>query len=263
VLQVLEAELPGFGVSLLRHAGLCGELDELAHELLAVAGPAVGGPAVADDGSGIGRASLDRRSLRTVSATEQALTLRRWLRDAGLRMPSLSATAEMRRQLIVSESAYGRVDFDGCCLRRYRDRIEILPAGPRGRRPRPDAADGPSVHWQWAGERRFELPAFDGALIIEPAVNGRGLSAARLAAEPLWVRSLAGGARIRPRVGGPSRRLKLPCQERGLAVWERRGLPMLVDVAGNVVHVPGLASDGAWQAVSDAEPALDVRFEPL
>ncbi|MEZ5654009.1 MAG: tRNA lysidine(34) synthetase TilS [Burkholderiaceae bacterium] len=242
VLPLLEQHLPGFGANLLRHAALSREAGELLERSL---GTVPTSPVV------------DRRPWLVLDAAEQAWHLRRWLFACGLRAPSVAALAEMRAQLLLAESATARIEHDGMILRRYRDRIELIAAGDTAPAP-PD-----SLSWRWRGEPRLELPGYGGALVIEPSRSGIGIARERLLGEPLTIRPAGGSARMRLIAGGPNRRLKTLCQERGIPVWQRRRLPMVLDRDGRAVFVAQIGVNADWVTARPAETPLELRFEAL
>jgi tRNA(Ile)-lysidine synthase len=98
----------------------------------------------------------------------------------------------------------------------------------------------------WRGEPRLPIPALGGELRFRRA-RGHGIDAALLDGRELRVRLRGGGERLRPDVRRPRRSLKNLFQEAGVPPRERERLPMLF-CANELVWVPGLGVDAAWQA---------------
>jgi tRNA(Ile)-lysidine synthase len=186
------------------------------------------------------RESLARAARHFAAADAGAgVALREFLAARGLRAPSEAKLVEMLKQL-TARGARTLIRHDGAQLRVYRGRVEIAPVGERL----------PFAAVQWRGEPRLAIPALRGELHFRRA-RGRGIAAALLDGRKLRVRLRGGGERLRPDPRRPRRSLKNLFQESGVPPWERERLPMLF-CGSELVWVPGLGVDAAWQAASGA-----------
>ncbi len=163
--------------------------------------------------------------------------LREFLAARGLGAPSEAKLVEMLKQL-TARGARTLIGHDGRQLRVYRGKVQIAPAGV--------PATFAAIDWQ--GERRLAIPALEGELHFRRA-RGRGIAAALVEGRALSVRPRGGGERLRPDPRRPRRTLKNLFQEAGVSPWERERLPMLF-CGSELVWVPGLGVDAAWQAGS-------------
>lgn len=222
VLPLLRARWPGLSAPVLRSARLCRELATSARVVAA------------------GREVLDLAPLRAMSAPEQCRTLRAWLADGGLRMPSLAHLESLREQLLCSpDDRQPRWSIDGMEVRRFRGKAHLcaVQADAAAAAGLPHAG---GLHWR-AGAW-VQLP-WGGTLQLL-AASGQGLCPA----------SVRGGLRITVRRGGERllmrgrhRRLKTLFQEWGVAPWLRPRWPLLFD--GDIlVAVPGHAVADAYCA---------------
>jgi tRNA(Ile)-lysidine synthase len=169
--------------------------------------------------------------------------LREYLEARGLRAPSEAKLVDMLKQL-TSRGTRTLIRHDGAQLRVYRGKVEIAPAAE----PMPFAAT------PWRGEPRLPLPALGGELRFRRA-RGRGIAAGLLDGRELRVRLRGGGERLRPDARRPRRSLKNLFQEAGVPPWRRERLPLLC-CGDELVWVPGLGVDAAWQAASGARGIL-------
>jgi tRNA(Ile)-lysidine synthase len=91
--------------------------------------------------------------------------------------------------------------------------------------------------------------------------EGRGLSFAKLRADPVTVRVRRGGERLRLDHRRPRRTLKNLFQERGIPPWDRDSLPLLF-CGENLVSVPGIGDACEFRA-APGEAGLIVTWEPF
>lgn len=224
VLPLLETRFPSAVASLARSARLLDEgaglLDELADlDLAAMRLP--------DGRYALGAAwALTSPRLRNV--------LRRTLALAGERLPDEQRLVELERQFRRPSAQQGwRGELAGMAVCVYRAAWWV-----EGRRPdeAPQACDWrgqPTVDW-WGAPLRFV------------AIDGEGLSAARLAAGACQLRRREGGERIALQPGGPLRSLKNLFQEAGVPPWLRQDLPLLW-VDGQLAWVAGVGVAAAFR----------------
>lgn len=98
--------------------------------------------------------------------------------------------------------------------------------------------------------------AWHGAWLVEPAGQGQGIAATRLAG--LTQRGRVGAEQFQRAPASVPRSLKKACQEAGLPPW-RRGGPLLFDAQQRLVAVAGLGMDARAFAAQD-EPRLALRW---
>ena len=109
----------------------------------------------------------------------------------------------------------------------------------------------------WRGESALALP--HGTLEFAWCA-GAGIAREALEGNAVTVRSRAGGERLRPAPGRPSRSLKRLLQEAAMPPWERESLP-LVFCGDTLAAAPGIAVDAAFQARADG-PGCEVKWHP-
>lgn len=252
VLPALEELMPGATERIAwaagRVAAAVDTLDEMARRDL-------------DQARGPQTGSLDRATLAGLDDDRCARMLRLWLRERGMGAPSAAKTAEMRRQLVDSGHADGRVEHDGWVLYRYREQIAAIPA-PRFRLASTRVATLPLTAAPAAiagGCLRWVAAQAGGA----PG----GLDPGWLAAQPLRVGVAAFGSRLRIRPDAGTRSLKNLFQQRGIPDWMRPALPA-VFVAERLLYVAGLGMDhsahwpwasGGWMPVWHPDSPDDPR----
>ncbi len=109
----------------------------------------------------------------------------------------------------------------------------------------------------WHGEDSL---AFAGGRLSFMRGVGEGISLARLASQPVIIRTRMGGERLKPDCNRPRRTLKQLCQERAIPPWERDGLPLLY-VGTELAWVAGLGTDCAYRA-DRGEAGLVIAWHP-
>ncbi|UZN48060.1 tRNA lysidine(34) synthetase TilS [Cupriavidus cauae] len=198
-------------------------------------------------------AELDLDGLRALPAAQGDAVLRLWLRDLGVRAPSVARLAAMRAQLIDHRGGEPALPHDGLVLRRFRSRV--LACMP------PGAPPTEAVALQWGGQGRLPVPAWRGELRFTRD-DTFGVPEAVLR-QPLTLGPRTGGERIVLRPGGPARALKQAYQEAAVPAWRRPYLPLLrAGEAGGtgeqIVLAAGLGMHRRWP---DAAPAPRWRVE--
>jgi tRNA(Ile)-lysidine synthase len=194
---------------------------------------------------------LSRSRVQALGPARAKNALRTLCRRSGVAVPHAAALEEFLRQLqSMSRESAPRLDLGDWSLLAYRDRIGL---------ERPFSGEGFSPV-DWSGEGTLPLLGLGGVLRFKP-VEGRGLNAARLRAEPLTVRVRRGGERLRIHPRRPSRTLKNLFQEKGTPPWRRVSVPLLY-CGETLVHVPGVGTACGWEA-SKGAPGLIVSWEPL
>jgi tRNA(Ile)-lysidine synthase len=240
VMPLLHELNPAADANLARSARHLAEADTLLGELAAIDAAAC----MPD-----GRIRVD--ALQGLGAARARNLLRWFIRAQGLEVPGSAELGEMLRQVVgARRDASVRFDLGGAVLRRYRGALWLA-------RPEPGKSDG-EEDWVWHGERVWRLPELGGVLRFGRA-SGAGLRAAAARAGRLTLRRRVGGESMRPRAGGPRRTVKKLLQEHGIPPWERESLP-LVYCNGELVCLPGVAVEAAWQARA-GEAGLHLAWE--
>lgn len=154
-----------------------------------------------------GRGRLEVSALLALPAPRQRLLLRHWLQARGLPLPDAAVLEAIRRDVAPArDDAEPRVTWPGAEVRRFRGWLHaLLPLAL------------PPEGWQaeWDGRSPLLLP--DGRQLL---LEGEGGGSWRVAYR-------AGGERLRPAPGRPSRELRTWLQEQGVPPWERERLPLV------------------------------------
>jgi tRNA(Ile)-lysidine synthase len=227
---------------------------------------------------------ISRSALLAMAEAEQVATLRAWLRELGLKLPSQAKLSEIRKQLLESRGGSVSVLHDGRTLRRERDRLWVEEGGRGDERPsssaavtgaridtRPSTNVGPKRHespsqlsveqtsqgWIWP------LPEFRGSLVIKarpkPGVGeskARQLAMLQLSALQLSALQLSALQVAAPRstqkmqleANTPRKTLKNLFQASGIRAELRKRLPC-VSQGEEVLFVAGLgtAPSSPWK----------------
>ena len=132
--------------------------------------------------------------------------------------PSEAVLARIVNDILGSRTdAEACVRWGACELRRYRDRLYLLPRVPR--------QDSPA--WlEWRTETALELPQAGGVLSASRR-TGSGVRAAAFAGAEVRVTWRHGGERCRPAGRRHHHALKKLFQESGIPPWERGRIPLV------------------------------------
>lgn len=199
ILPRLATRWPALSRTLAATAARLQEADDLLDEFaLELAAPCIDA-----------EARLWLPAVMALTVPRQRLVLRHWLRTQGF-LPPDAAVLER----ILADALPARPDASPCVawpgteVRRYREHLYVmttLPAPPGG--------------WfcTWDGAAPLALP--DGQWLWR---EGEGAPAA-----PWRVAYRAGGERLRPAPGLPSRELRIWWQEQGVPPWRRERLPLV------------------------------------
>ena len=206
VLPLLESLSPGAVNSMVRSAELLREAAALVDVL-----------ADQDLVSCRQGADLSRQGLQALPGPRRRSVLRRWLALSGVRPLPRARLAELERQLVTSRpDSQPALCLEVGELRVHRDRVALVP-GPQRRPTDEGVLEGP---WAWRPGEPLDLPG--GRLWAVP-VSGDGL----VHDDGLEVRLRVGGERCRPGDRRHSQTLKRLLQERAVAPWVRRELPLI------------------------------------
>lgn len=186
--------------------------------------------------------------LRTLAPERQRNVLRYVVREMGLPSPPAAQLQSVITDLIPARNdAQPVVQWPGVEVRRYRDNVYILAAGPVAECntvvpiPRVSAA------------HTIALPAGLGELQFEPGAP-QGLAEA-LFNVGLEVRFRSGGEEIKPVSQSHTRKLKKLLQEKGVVPWMRERLPLLY-AGDDLVAVADL-----WIAAgATSEPGVGIHW---
>ena len=241
VMPLLERRFPGYRQTFARTSRNLADCAQLMNDLAQM------DCAAAEVG---GRLRID--TLASLTAPRSRNLLRFWLSGQGTPIPSAGRLENMMQQLCSSrDDAQVRIHLGDAIIRRYRGEIYVEQNTHALRQ---------ELCLPWALQEAMDLPGLGGRLCFEYAF-GRGLSQAKLVAEPVTVRLRQGGEQLRPDCRRPSRSLKNLLQEAGVPPWQRQRLPLLFS-GENLVFVPGIGADCKYQA-GEGEPGVVIKFEEL
>jgi tRNA(Ile)-lysidine synthase len=239
VLPALVQRWPAAHVSVARSAGLCAEAATLLADL-----------AARDLGAVMRRGQVLVPALRSLPDPRQRNLLRQLCRQAFGSVPNEARLREGLAQLLRAAADRSPIMvWPGGEIRRYRDRLYLLPTGWNRQQ---DALRG--VLQPGAA---LDLGAPRGRLRLVSAKTG-GIAAALLRAG-LQVRFRQGGERLRPAGQAHHRELKTLLQERGVVPWMREHVPLLV--AGERIVAVADLWVAAEYAAPAGEPAYRVRWD--
>jgi len=201
----LKARWPDIATRLQRSARHAGEASELLNELAAIDLKMLGDRPE--------RLPID--ALLELSAARQRNVLRFALRQLRLSTPTAIQLNRILEEVLQARpDAEPLVQWPGACVRRYRNRLYLLPE-ELGQRPAATAIAG----------RNVELGAGLGTLRFEPGTKN-GLSEA-LFNDQLRLEFRQGGEEFKPVGHRHTRKLKKLLQEEGVVPWMRDRLPLL------------------------------------
>ena len=187
-------------------------------------------------------AAVTVTGLRALSSERRANALRVWIAQGGWPVPDARRLEELAGPVLAARcDANPAVAWAGVVARRHADRLAIHAVG----------ATAPDVElaWAWRTTPKLRLPGALGTLAL--AADVRGPLDLALLPGALTVRWRAGGERLRPHSGGPSRALKTLLQEAKVPPDERARLP-LIFAGPRLIAVADLYSDVSIHASSRA-----------
>jgi len=235
VLPLLTARWPAAATRIANSARLLGESSRLDEALADVD----------IDRCGSERC-LDTNCLGELGEARSRNLLRRAARRCGLAIPPASRLQQIVDSLVPARAdAAPLVAWPGAEVRRYRDRIYLLP----------DTGYEPSAGLEplLPGQPGVALGEGLGMLALEP-VDGAGL-APEVVGDGLAISWRTGGEAIRLDAAGPARKVKKLFQEAGILPWMRGCIPLLH--AGNELVAVG----DDWLAAEYLEsPGFRIRW---
>lgn len=230
VLPALQRRWPDFARQWQQSADLCRQSDRLQQDI------------AAEDWRRAGwrcerlGSSVDLEYLRGLSAFRRGNLLRYWTEQLLLELPERAHLDEVETQLIAGrDDSVAEVSWGGVRLRRFRDRLYLLPAEEGAAVALPPAPllwDGrqPLV---WGGWQLRLEPVSDGGFRLPPA----GFAVIRR----------QGGERCHPHSRQHSQTLKKLLQEAEVEPWLRAELPLLT-ANGEIAVVADLWFCRGWAA---------------
>jgi len=241
ILPLLEQRFPAARATAARAAAHLAEAQELLSALAQI------------DLDALGRErEIELAGLRRLDPARAKNALRHLCQSRAIPLPSMAQAEELHRQLVeAQDDRTVLVEIGGWQFRRFRGRLYIEPALP---------VVCAGFREDWTGENALPLLALGGVLRFKPE-EGRGVSVNKLNRAGVTVRLRRGGERFQPDARRPRRTLKNLLQERGIPWWRRGRWPLLY-CGEELVSVPGIGDDCAWQA-DRSEPGLIISWETL
>lgn len=233
VLPLLTQQWPQVTASLARAAQHAGDAAELLNELAA----ADLCNCYCQDSTTV----LSVSAVLRLTPARQRNVLRYWLRTRGFLAPTTQHLTALVSQLAdTPRSGHARYTWPGTELRRYRDQLQVMT---------PLTSPAPDLDVSWDLQQPLAMPQLGGRLQAV-AVQGQGISRARLAHTTVRVRTRRGGEVCQLPGRAHHHKLKKLLQDEGVAPWQRERLPLiyaddqLVAVANLWVCVPYAATTG-------------------
>ena len=236
VVPKLTARWPAVANRLRRSAELVGESSELLNDLADIDLQSLGMPQ-----------KLSISGLAELTAPRQRNVLRRAVRLCGLPSPPATRVYQVLNELLPARvDAQPLVEWDGACVRRYRDHLYVMSPLQR--------VDGDrDAGLLWSGSSTLSLGQGRGSLTLSAGVE-EGIDPL-LAEEGLTIRYRDGGETIRLGMQGHTKKLKKLLQEEGIVPWMRGALPLIFS-GSKLVAVADLWID----ADCVANPGLQVKW---
>jgi tRNA(Ile)-lysidine synthase len=219
--------VPAYRTTLARAAVHLGEAAGLLDDLAKI-----------DAHSAILDGALTVSVLRRLPDARARNLLRYFLASKGITMPDAERLTEALRQaLMARDDADMRIDLGDRELRRFNGALYLVSKYAQV------ASEFRAV---WQGEKRLRIPELGGDIEMAPSLN-TGISAAKLRAAQVTIRTRQGGERLQPDAHRPRRTLKNLFQTLAIPPWRRERLPLLW-CGGDLVWVPGMGVDCHYQA---------------
>ncbi len=180
--------------------------------------------------------SMSASALASLPPPRARAVIRTWINDAGLSLPDTARLDRVLREMLTArEDRNPVVHWADVELRRYRDRLYLMPALQEL---------DPATVLQWNKATALELPSGLGMLSLE--ASEAGISRMAWEQGQVTVCFRAGGERCRPLGRNSSKNLKKLFQEAGIPPWERGRVP-LVKIDGKLAAVGDLWSCDGFQ----------------
>ncbi len=237
VIPLLRSHWPVLGKTLSRVAAHCAESADLLDQL-----------AVQDLVTGSeGELSIGR--LKMLDTARQRNLLRYWIRKSGLPLPD---TVHLQRTIdeVLPAAPDGMpcVGWTGAEIRRYRDRLYVMPPLP--------PHDSSKIHY-WDMAETLQLQ--NGSALRAALAAGRGIKRELCRNARVTVRFRRGGERCRPAGRPHTHKLKKLLQEQAVPPWQRQRIP-LIYLDEQLAAVAGLFVCEPFQARNE-EPGLEISWD--
>ncbi len=229
VFPILEQARPGWKEAAFRSVGLIAQASHVLKELSIEDTQT----ALADDGK-----ALSIEKLRRLAPERQALVVRHWLAEGGIRFPNKAKLEETLRQIREScTDTKLAIRFESKEMRRWGDKLILTDSTVKRH------CDALEVALHWNGEKRLSIPAWNGVLCFEQcAASEPGFDAELLKKGTLRIRARQGGEKLKLHPFRPSRNLKHLYQAADIPSFEREKLP-LVWLNETLLFAAGLGAD--------------------
>lgn len=220
VMPLLRQRWPSCSRTLSRSARHCAEAQSLIDELAA----ADMLPLVGED-----TATLVSSGVAGLPPPRARAVLRAWIRDNGFPLPDSGRLDRILREVVTAaQDRSPLVQWPGAEVRRYRDRLHILP-------PLPPLE--PGLRLPWDGRGPLRLPAGLGCLRTEQGGGGLALERCRSALLEIRFRQPDQGLPPAGRTGAV--KLKKLFQRYAIPPWQRSRVP-LIFIDGELAAVADL-----------------------
>ncbi|MCV6603838.1 MAG: tRNA lysidine(34) synthetase TilS [Porticoccaceae bacterium] len=214
----IQQRWPDLPKRLAQVAALCADSDELNRQLAAQ------DLQIADQRQERLGVSIEQQTLTQLNQLRRHNLIRFWLEQNGYAMPAKKRLERIHRELLDARvDANPVIDFGDCQLRRYNQRIYLLP-------PLPSPPD-PTTEITWDGKQPLHIEGCGQLTASEPF------------SRPVSVRFRQGGERCQPEGRNNSQSLKKLLQEYRLEPWLRGRVPLIYGAnSEKIVAVSGLFS---------------------
>ena len=193
--------------------------------------------------------SMSIAALAALPPPRARAVIRTWIGDTGLNLPDTARLDRVLREMISArDDRNPMVDWPGVELRRYRDRLYLMPSL--------QILDQ-TLELEWDGCSPLLLPSGLGILHAEPAEQG--ISAYAWESGNITIGFRAGGERCRPLGRSGSKSLKNLFQEHAIPPWQRGRIP-LVKINNVLAAVGDIWLCDTFKADA-AETAVRLRWE--
>ncbi len=196
--------------------------------------------------------SISITALAALPLPRARAVIRTWISDAGLNLPdTVRLDRVLREMLTAREDRNPMVDWQGVELRRYRERIYLMPTLQN--------LDH-TLELEWDGCAPLILPSGLGVLYAESAKSSeQGISASAWEDGNITIGFRGGGERCRPLGRSNSKSLKNLFQEQAIPPWQRGRIP-LIKIDGELAAVGDIWLCDTFKADS-SEMAVQLRWE--
>lgn len=193
--------------------------------------------------------SMSITALAELPPPRARAVIRTWISDAGLALPDTSRLDQVLREMLTArEDRNPLVTWPGVELRRYRERLYLMPALH-------DLEQ--TLQLEWDGSSPLLLPSNLGMLHAEPAEQG--LSSHAWNSGNITVSFRTGGERCQPLGRDNSKSLKKLFQEYAIPPWQRGRIP-LVKIDGVLAAVGDIWLCERFRSDS-SETSVRLRWE--